>query len=198
MLWVDRYAPTMITGVDKKPWTEADLEALPDDGYVHELVKGELVMSPKNNYQHGDICAQLIIALGMHAKAHKLGAVWDSSTGFWMRNQNCRAPDVSFVSKARLQGLKRSSRQFFAGAPDLAVEILAPSNTSAEITERLEDFFASGTQLAWIIHPVEQFVEVCHSPTQRCILGPGAVLDGEQVLPGFEFPIAELFKEWDW
>jgi hypothetical protein len=79
----------MITGVDKKPGTEADLEALPDDGYVHELVKGELVMSPKNNCQHGDICTQLIIALRTHAKAHKLGAIRDSIIGFWMRNRNC-------------------------------------------------------------------------------------------------------------
>ncbi len=47
----------------RKVWTEADLEALPDNGYNHELVKGELVMSPKDNYQHGDICAQLLTAL---------------------------------------------------------------------------------------------------------------------------------------
>lgn len=184
--------------IKKKVWTEADLQALPDDGYIHEVVHGELVMSPKNNYQHGDICTQLLIALGTHAKAHRLGAVWDSSTGFWMHNRNCRAPDASFVSKDRLKGLKRSSNQFFPGAPDLAVEILSPSISAREITERLEDFFSSGTRLAWIVHPEEQFVEVCHSPTQRRILGPGASLDGEQVLPGFQFPIADLFKEWDW
>lgn len=47
-------------------------------------------------------------------------------------------------------------------------------------------------------HPEEQFVEVCHSPLQRKILGPGALLDGEQVLPGFQFPIGDLFKEWEW
>jgi len=182
----------------KRPWTEAELQALPEDGYIHELVNGELVRSPKNNYQHGDICAQLLIALRTYAQNHKLGAVWDSSTGFWMHNRNCRAPDVSFVSKARLKGFKRSARQFFPGAPDLAVEVLAPSNTAAEINARLEDFFNSGTQLAWIVHPEEQFVEVCHSPTQRRILGPGAVLDGQELLPGFQFPIADLFKEWDW
>lgn len=182
----------------KRTWTEAELEALPEDGYSHELVNGELVMSPKNNYQHGDICAQLVIALGSHAQAHKLGAVWDSSTGFWMHNRNCRAPDVSFVSKARLRGFSRSAKQFFPGAPDLAVEILAPSNTAAEISARLADFFSSGTRLAWIVHPEEQFVEVCHSPTERRLLGPGTFLDGEELLPGFRFPIADLFKEWDW
>ena len=182
----------------KRSWTEADLEALPEDGYLHELVNGELVMSPKNNYQHGDICAQLLTALRSHAQTHRLGAVWDSSTGFWMRNRNCRAPDISFVAKARLRGFKRSSRQFFPGAPDLAVEILAPSNTPADLHERLEDFFSSSTQLAWIIHPDEEFVEVCHALTQRRILGPGASLDGEGLLPGFQFPIADLFKEWEW
>ncbi len=182
----------------RKAWTEADLEALPDNGYNHELVNGELVMSPKSNCQHSDICAQLLAALSTHARAHQLGTVWDSSTGFWMRNRNCRAPDVSFVSKARLKGFKRSERRFYPGAPDLAVEVLAPSDTPAEITARLEDFFDSGTELAWIIHPEAQFVEVCHSPTDRHILGPGAFLEGEQLLPGFQFPIADLFKEWDW
>ena len=87
---------------------------------------------------------------------------------------------------------------FFEGAPDLAIEVLAPSNPPAEISERLADFFASGTQMAWIIQTEEQFVEICHSPVQRKLLGSGAVLNGEQLLPGFQYPIAGLFKEWDW
>jgi Uma2 family endonuclease len=187
-----------VPSVAKKEWTEAELQALPEDGYTHEVVDGELVMSPKNNYQHGDISAQLLVALRNHATTRKLGAVWDSSTGFWMRNRNCRAPDVSFVSKDRLRGLKRNASQFFSGAPDLAVEILAPSSRPSELDARLRDFFSSGTRLAWVIHPQEQYVEVCHSLTKRQILGPGAELDGENLLPGFHFPIVELFKEWDW
>ncbi len=186
--------------LEKKAWTEADLQALPEDGYLHEVVNGELVMSPKNNPYHGDICADLLMALRSFAKARQLGAVWDSSTGFWMHNRNCRAPDVSFIPKERLQrlGFKRSSQKFFPGAPDLAVEILSPNNTRAEIDERLRDFFASGTQIAWIIDPATERVEVCFSPTQRKLLGPGADLDGAQLLPGFRYPIADLFKEWDW
>ena len=182
----------------KRAWSESDLEGLPEDGYLHEVVNGELVMSPKNNFQHGDICAQLLTALRAYASGHKLGAVWDSSTGFWMQNRNCRAPDIAFVCKERLKGMKRATKRFFPGAPDLAVEILAPSNTPTEINNRLRDFFSSGTRLAWVIHPEEQFVEVCHSPVQRRILGPGADLDGENVVPGFVFPIADLFKEWEW
>jgi Uma2 family endonuclease len=95
-------------------------------------------------------------------------------------------------------GFDPSSRSFFPGAPDLAIEVTSPSNTAGEIQARLEDFFSSGTQIAWIIHPEEQFVEVCHSAIDRRILGPGALLDGELLLPEFQFPIGDLFKAWDW
>jgi Uma2 family endonuclease len=182
----------------KKVWTEAELQALPEDGYLHEVVNGELVMSPKNNWQHGDICAELLMMMRAHAKANKLGAVFDSSPGFWMENRNCRAPDISFVSKERLRGLKRKEPRFFPGAPDLAVEILSPSNTRREVDEGLRDFFSSGTRLAWIIDPERELVEICRSPTQRRLLAPQGTLDGEDVLPGFRFELAELFKEWEW
>jgi len=191
---------TTAAGVERKIWTEAELQALPEDGYIHEVVDGELVMSPKNNSFHGKISAQLLIALGTFVMARKLGAVWDSSTGFWMHNRNCRAPDVSFITKERLRalGFKSTDRSFIPGAPDLAVEILSPSNTRAEIDERLRDFFASGTQIAWIINPDTECVEVCHAPDKRKLLGSGADLDGEHLLPGFRYPIADLFKGWDW
>jgi Uma2 family endonuclease len=179
-------------------WTEEELQSLPEDGYIHEVVRGTLVMSPKNNFQHGDICVRLSTALNVFVRARKLGVVLDSSTGFWMQNRNCRAPDISFIAKARLRGWKSPPVAFFQGAPDLAVEVLAPSNTAGEIAERLADFFASGTQLAWIIHPEEHFVEICHSPVQRKMLGSGAILEGEDLLPGFQYPIADLFQEWDW
>jgi Uma2 family endonuclease len=184
----------------RKVWTEAELQALPADGYNYELVDGELVMSPKNNFYHGNLCTRLLVALENHNRAHRLGAVLDSSTGFWMKNRNCRAPDISFVTKARLRsaGFSRTTSRFFPGGPDLAVEILAPSNTRPDMDARLKDFFASGTQLAWLIHPEDQFVEVCHSLTDRNILGPGAFLDGENLLPGFQLSIADLFQLEDW
>jgi Uma2 family endonuclease len=182
----------------QKIWTEAELEALPEDGYNHEVVGGVLVVTPKNNFEHGDICTRLLTALNNFVRARKLGVVLDSSTGFWMHNRNCRAPDISFVAKARLHGWKRAPAAFFRGAPDLAIEVLAPSNTPTEISERLDDFFSSGTQLAWVIHPDDQFVEICHSPVQRKMLASGAILDGESLLPEFQYPIADLFQDWDW
>src|ERR1044071_6948630 len=138
-----------------KVWTEAELAALPEDGYFHELVNGELVMSPNNNWFHGRICPRLLFAIETFNRANRLGVVLGSSTGFWMFNRNCRAPDVSFIPSARLESLKfsPSAQTFFPGAPDLAAEVLSRSNSRSEIEARLRDFFASGTQIAWLIDP---------------------------------------------
>lgn len=102
--------------------------------------------------------------------------------------------------QARLEALKfnLSSRQFFPGAPDLAVEILSPNNTRSEMDRRLRDFFGSGTQIAWLIDPDTNSAEGCQSLTQRRLIGPGGELDGEHLLPGFRYPINDLFKDWDW
>jgi len=183
-----------------KIWTEADLQALPDNGCLHEVVEGELVMSPKNNFQHEQICERLNFALESFNRAHRLGAVFGSSMGFWMKSRNCRAPDVSFVLKERLirLGFKPDAKTFFPGAPDLAVEVLSPGNTRAEIDVRLCEFFESGAQIAWIVHPEEQTAAIYHSPADRLILGPNQSLDGERLLPGFSCPLADLFRGWDW
>ena len=137
----------------EKVWTENELRELPEQGYLHEVVNGELVTSPKNDFYHGHICSRLSAALVIYNEAHRLGTILDSSTGFWMRNRNCRAPDISFVTRARLKALdfKPSTRPFFPGAPELAVEVLSPNNTRREIDDRLRDVFESGTLLAWII-----------------------------------------------
>lgn len=189
-----------VADAPQKIWTEAELMALPEDGFMHEVVNGELIMSPKNNFQHENICTRLLTALREFNRLHRLGAVRGSSAGFWMNNRNCRAPDISFIPKSRFDalGFSPNSRSFFPGAPDLAIEILSPSNSRREMDERLRDFFASGTQLVWIINPDTESVEVCHSLTKRALIGPGGFLDGEKLLPGFRFPIADLFKEWDW
>jgi Uma2 family endonuclease len=187
-----------MSAVLEKVWTEAELAALPNDGYRHELIHGELVMSPKNNFQHEQICQRLNFALETFNRPHHLGAILGSNMGFWMENRNCRAPDLSFVSRARLLelGFKSDTQTFFPGAPDLAIEVLSPGNTPREMDERLADFFASGSRIVWIIHPQEQFVEVCHSRTDRRSVGMGGVIEGEHVLPEFRLPVSEIFKSW--
>jgi Uma2 family endonuclease len=184
----------------KKEWTEEELQALPDNGFNHEVVDGELVMSPKNNFEHENICFRLSIAMQAFNEQHNLGVILGSSAGFWMHNRNCRAPDVSFITKARLRavGFTTRTRRFFPGAPDLAVEVLSPNTSRREMNDRLRDFFSSGTQIAWLINPELETVEVCYALDNRKLIGPGAELDGEHLMPGFRFPLADLFRETSW
>jgi Uma2 family endonuclease len=184
----------------KKQWTEEELQSLPDNGFIHEVVDGELVMSPKNNFEHENICIRLSSAMHNFNQTHKLGVVLGSSAGFWMHNRNCRAPDISFIPRERLQqaGFTTRTRQFFPGAPDLAIEVLSPNTSRREIDDRLRDFFSSGTQLAWLINPELEAVEICYALDNRKLLGPGAELDGEHLMPGFRYPITDLFREISW
>jgi Uma2 family endonuclease len=192
---VDLFAGTAL----EKSWTETEPQP-PKNGGNSDAASGVSITSPKNDAFHGDICTQLSAALVMFVQGSKLGAVWDSSTGFWMKNRNCRAPDISFVTRVRLQaiGFRRSTRRFFPGAPDLAVEIRSPNNTRRELDNRLRDFFEGGMRLAWIIDLEKQCVEIYRSVTACKLAGVGAFLEGEDLLPGFRYAIADLFKEWEW
>lgn len=186
----------MGTTVEQKVWTEKDLMALPDDGHKYELVNGELVMTP-TGMEHGDIAMLLGGKLSLYVREKKLGIVCDSSTGFWMKSGNCRSPDVSFVDKERLRGLKRPPKKYFQGAPDLVVEILSPEDTVEKLHEKIIEYFENGTKLAWVINPEEQTVLVYHSHQPDKLVQSDGQLDGESVVPGFSLSVAQLFADLD-
>ncbi len=114
-----------------------------------------------------------------------------------MKTDNKRSPDVSFVSKERLQGIKRLPQGFFVGAPDLVVEIISPNNTFTELHGKMIEYFANECRLAWLIHPDEQSVLVYRSPQPERLLKITDDLDGEEVIPGFTMSVSDLFMELD-
>jgi Uma2 family endonuclease len=187
----------MTISTEKKVWTDEEFMALSKDGHRYELLNGELVDMGNSGMEHGYVACILVARLTTFVQQNKLGAVCDSSTAFTLNNGNKRSPDVSFVSKERLKGLKRPPRGFFEGSPDLAVEILSPSNTVEEIHDKIVEYFDNDTRLVWVIHPDEKYVLVYHSPEPDRLLRPQDVLEGEAIIPGFSMSVAELFEEWD-
>ena len=182
---------------EQKVWTDEAFMALPKDGHRYELVSGELIDMGNSGMEHGGIGSFLGGLLAIYVRQHKLGFVCDSSTAFTLKTGNKRSPDVSFVSKERLKGLKRPPRGFFQGSPDLAVEILSPSNTVEEIHTKIVEYFENGTCLIWVIHPDEKYVLVYHAPEPDRLLRPQDSLEGGAIIPGFSMSVAELFEEWD-
>lgn len=180
---------------DKKVWTDEEFMALPNDGHRYEIVNGELIDMGNPGALHGNIAIILSSALFAVVNAQKLGALFDSSTAFKMSNGNKRSPDISFFAKERLQGMTELPTGFLEGAPDLVIEILSPGNTVEEIEEKVTEYFDNGARLVWVISPTQHYVLV-----YRCAQEPDRLLksvdafDGEEVIPGFMLPVADLFQ----
>jgi Uma2 family endonuclease len=177
-------------------WTDEELMALPEDGFKRELVNGEIVMSPAGA-NHGRIIMILSFALEGFVTKRKLGAVFDGQTGFRMRSGDLFSPDISFMAKSRLEGTKRAPQAFFRGSPELAVEVLSPGESFGHAEEKIAQYFENDTKLAWLVNPVNQTVQVYRGRTPEKMLRAGDVLDGEDILPGFTFPVADLFAEFN-
>lgn len=178
-------------------WTEEELMSLPKDGHKHELINGEIIMSP-TGYRHEDIAAALLTAMRVHVRQHKLGSVCGSSLGCWMVSGNLLSPDVAFIQKTRIPRGQDAVKRYFQGSPDLVVEILSPWDRTIRTHDKLVDYFDSGARLAWVINPEEKSALVYRGTETHRLLCVTDVLDGEDVLPGFRLPLAELFAELEW
>lgn len=175
--------------------TDEKFMALPDDGNRYEYVNGELVIVANSGLEHGYLALVLGYFLTGFVRVNKLGVTCDSSTAFKMKTGNRRSPDLAFIDRSRLQGVKRLPKGFFEGAPDLAVEIISPSNTFEEIHNKLVEYFENGTRLAWVILPDEESVLVYHQPKPSQLLKLEDSLNGEDVIPNFSLDLTELFQE---
>ena len=104
-----------------------------------------------------------------------------------------RIPDVGFVSWQRLPN-RHSPSAVLEVAPDLAIEVISPSNTRQEMNRKLTDYFAAGVRLVWYVYPLTREVHV-YTAVDRCVVvGVDGTLDGGDVLPGFSLQVAQIFK----
>lgn len=178
------------------PWpgtaTEADLLRLVErDKRLCELIDGTLVEKPVG-YWEGLIAINLATALNNFVVPRNLGAVTGPDGTMRMKSGRVRLPDVAFV---RMDRLPKTREPIPSLAPDLVVEVLSESNTPAEIDQKLREYFASGTQFAWIIDPASLTVGVYRAAGEpTSVLDSSGTLDGDPALPGFTLAVSELFR----
>jgi Uma2 family endonuclease len=185
----------MATATAERLMTAEDLLTLPDDGSVmYELDEGRLVrLSPSASLS-------AIVALNVggemraFVKEHNLGVCAGSEGCFKLASDpdTVRAPDVSFVRAERIPKGGIPRRGFWPGAPDLAVEVLSPSNRPGEIWRRIGDLLDAGTRLIWVIDPERRTALVIHPGGDVRMFGEDGVLDGEDLLPGFALPLRDI------
>ena len=118
--------------------------------------------------------------------------LFGQDTGFLIERDpdTVRAPDVAFVSAARTPEIGR--RGYVPFAPDLAVEILSPGDRPSEVLEKVAAWLGAGTRLVWVIDPDRGNARVHRADGSTSIVPEDGALDGEDVLPGFNCPLAEV------
>jgi Uma2 family endonuclease len=169
--------------------TAAELLAATDIGRC-ELVRGELTVMNAAGGRHGRIAMRLGHAIFDFVERHELGEVLAAETGFFLARDpdTVRAPDVSFVRSGRDIG-----QGFVEGAPNLAVEVLSPSDRPGYVREKVAEWLEAGAEAVWVVDPQERTVTAHVAVGEPHLFRDRDVLDGDLVLPGFELALSRLF-----
>jgi Uma2 family endonuclease len=176
------------------PITAEDLWRMPGNGRLLELVRGELREMAPAGFDHGAVAITIGSLLLAHVKGNKLGVVVGAETGFVLaRNPDVvRGADAAFVAAARIPSTGRPVK-YWEGGPDLAVEVLSPSDTVEQVEEKVDDYLAAGTPLVWVVNPRRKTVTIYRPADKPLILAETDTLDGGGVVPGFACVIARIF-----
>lgn len=182
--YIERMAPATMTA--------EELFRLNIPGKRSELVRGRLIVSEPPGFAHGVLAFRIGMLVGEFVRVHELGLVVAAETGFTLERapDTVRAPDVAFVHRDRVPDpLPRGYAEF---APDLAVEVLSPSDRPGEVLAKVGDWLRTGTRLVWVVDPVRRSARVYRADGTEAFASVDDSLDGEDLLPGFVLPLASV------
>ena len=173
--------------------TPDDLLNLPDDGRQHELVNERLITTSLVSSRQAIVAAEIGGEIGLFALRHAVGYV-GVNWGFHLRKSpdTVRAPDYAFVRAGRIpaEGVPPG---FWPGAPDLAVEVISPSDRFTDVMDKVDEYLASETRMVVVVDPESRITRVFRPGQPTLVLGPDGVLDGEDVLPSFRLELAGVW-----
>ncbi|MFM9105882.1 MAG: Uma2 family endonuclease, partial [Chloroflexota bacterium] len=171
--------------------TADELLALPESEQG-ELIRGDLQPMSPNSFDHALLTGRLNLALLLWARDTGAGTV-GNELGFILAHDpdTVLAPDIFFLTAARVPA--RGTPGFLALAPDLAVEVLSPSNSASAILEKVRIYLGAGVRLVWIVDPETNTLTEYPAGAAPRSLTAADTLDGGDVLPGFSLELEPLF-----
>ena len=179
------------TGTTLLTW--AEFEKLPDgDGFHREIIQGELQILPPPKLIHSRVAKRTLRALlpledqGLGEVLAEAGFKLSADPATWVQ------PDVSFVKAGR--ALSADEDGYHLGAPDLAIEIVSPSETAADLARKVELLLAAGAFAVWVVYPKTRKVHV-HLPDGTSSRAMRGTLALPQLAPGWQFSVAKLFED---
>ena len=178
--------------------TAEEFALLPDPpgGEQMELVRGRVKFAPPADTGHGERAFLIGVALYAFARKHGLGIVTGEG-GYRLASgpDVVRAPDAAFLATERIP-LGLPDEGYFDGAPNLAVEVISPTDKDADIAEKVLDYLTFGTERVWVVRPGLRTVTV-HRPGGDAhtytITDTLTSADAAFSVTGFTLPVAELF-----
>lgn len=183
-----------MTTATQKLITAEEFARMPDppDGSRQELVQGVIITMPPPGGRHGVCCLKIGRRIGNFVDEHSLGTTVSNDTGFLMARDpdTVRGPDISFWSRSRLPEVPEG---YIEVAPDLAVEVVSPSDRYARIQQKVNEYQEKGVRLIWIVDPEDRSAAIFREGQKVKVLSENETLTGEDVLPGFTCRVADLF-----
>jgi Uma2 family endonuclease len=188
--------------------------ALPDDGNLHEFVRGEIRAMPPPKGMHGVLEGAILsrIYLYLDKRAEQLG--WDPEQGpaaqwplvgfvaggefgiqFSLPDDphQIRGADVAYVPAAQLARANWDGESYFPEVPALVVEVIGSSATAADVNEKVQDYLAGGARRVWCFYPQRAAVYIHDANAPTRVLRRGDTLHDEELLPGFALPLRHIF-----
>jgi Uma2 family endonuclease len=161
---------------------------------IWELVDGEPIELSPAAGRSGWINANIVALLANHVHPNRLGWVFSAETGFvlFSDRQTVRSPDAAVVLRDRLAAPPDS---FVPLAPDLAVEVLSPSDRMADAMSKISMYLQAGVQLVWLVDPETRTVAIFRPDAAPKMIVESDTLDGGDVLADFMVPVAEIFGQ---
>jgi Uma2 family endonuclease len=160
----------------------------------YELVRGALLtMSPAGS-EHGVVIGTLFLLIAQFVKEKQLGLMFGAESGFLLHRDpdTVLAPDIAFVRRDRVPA-GGPPKNFWPGAPDLAIEVTSPGDTPRELDEKVSDWLQAGCHAVWIVDPRGKTVTTYRSGGATKEFKAAENLDGGAILPGFRCSVAEVF-----
>jgi Uma2 family endonuclease len=163
-------------------------------GVLLELIDGTLVEKPMG-MPESHIALELAFFLRLYLQEHKLGFLGGADALIEFLPDQLREPDLCFISKRSTEDGHMPEEAIGTVIPELCVEVLSESNTEAEMTRKIGEYFRAGVKLVWIIDPATRTADTYGSPTKKAHVPARGTLNGSDVLPGFTLPLSKLFEQ---
>lgn len=177
-----------------KPVTLAEFSELTRDGQNHEVVGGELITMPPAKSLHSRIAHLVFKLIGRFlVEEAELETFLEVGYVLSLSPLTVRQPDISVLRKDRVWATPPDS--YFEGAPEIAIEIVSPSDGAEYLEGKVRDYLAAGAREVWVLYPKTKHVHIFCRTGEWRVLSETQIVESPELLPGFSVKVSEFFPQ---